>query len=279
MVDFFALEIQMYTGTITMLTIQPLWVILFKKIALLLLIGYVVVGIALMFMQRSFIYFPPSATSHGLNEMTIRNGNESLKIIVSDGEYENAIIYFGGNAEAVYGYYHDFSHHFGDHSLYLVNYRGYGGSSGTPSESGLYEDALLLYDTIKPKHKNITVIGRSLGSGVATYLAARRDVGKLVLITPFDSLEAVASAQYTIYPISWMLFDKYDSIGRVKDIKAPTLILIAGDDTLIPNENSMRLYRAFRPDQADIRIFEGLGHNTIQSSPDYYRAMREFIDR
>jgi uncharacterized protein len=250
-----------------------------KRIALILAISYISAGILLMIFQRSFIYFPQEANNPGLKEMVLKDKKEKIKILVSNEGCEDAILYFGGNAEAVYVYYDNFAHNFKNRTVYLVNYRGYGGSSGTPSEAALYEDALLAYDTLKSKHKNIAVIGRSLGSGVATYVAAKRDVKKLILVTPFDSVEAVAQAQFPIFPIAWMLLDPYDSIGRAKEIKAQTLLLIAGDDTLIPNENSMRLYNAFLPSQVHKQRFQGFGHNDIQSASRYYLAMKEFLGK
>ncbi len=99
------------------------------------------------------------------------------------------------------------------------------------------------------------------------------------MVTPFDSAEAVAKGQYPIYPIEFMLFDKYDSIGRVNTIKAQTLILVAGKDALVTNENSFRLYNAFRPSKVEMKIFHPFGHNDIQFDNNYYSTMEEFLER
>lgn len=248
-----------------------------NKVLLIFLIVYLSGGIILMFSQRSFIYFPSVAVNEGLPEMVMDAHEAKLKIIVLNEGHGDALLYFGGNAESVDVYHKDFSHTFKNHTVYLVNYRGYGGSTGTPSEKAIYEDALLVYDKLKTKHKNISVIGRSLGSGVATYVASQRDIKKLVLVTPFDSVKAVAKGQFPIYPIEFMLLDKYDSIGRVNAIKAQTLILVAGKDTLVPNENSFRLYNAFKPSKVEMKVFRSFGHNDIQYDPQYYSMMEDFF--
>lgn len=259
--------------------LQQMLIQLFKRVLFFLVIGYLLGGILLIGLQRSWIYFPTTVENYGLKVMVVDNKDAKLKITVLNEANEDAIVYFGGNAEAVDASYNDFGHSFKNHAVYLVNYRGYGGSSGKPSEEALYEDALLIYDKLKMKHKNIAVIGRSLGSGVATYVASKREVEKLILVTPFDSLEEIAKAQFSIYPIALMLFDKYDSIGRVNAINAQTLFLIASKDTLVPNENSYRLYHAFSPSKVDLLTFDGFGHNDIQLAQHYYSAMEEFLNR
>ncbi|WP_428738287.1 alpha/beta hydrolase [Sulfurimonas sp.] len=255
---------------------------LFKilKYSILITIGvYISTAVLLTYFQRSFIYFPSKAVKHGLKEIVLQNHGEHLDIISSKQQFENAILYFGGNAEAVYANYNDFSHYFKNETFYLVNYRGYGGSSGIPTEKALYEDALLIYDTLKTKHKNITVIGRSLGSGVATYLASKRRVNKLILITPFDSLKAVAKIHFPFYPVELMLFDTYNSIARVKDINAKTLILIAREDKIIPQQNSLNLNNTFEATKVDKKILKGYGHNDIQLAPKYYTYIQEFLKK
>ncbi|MDD2950456.1 MAG: alpha/beta fold hydrolase, partial [Sulfuricurvum sp.] len=248
-------------------------------IFLIFLIIYLLGGILLMFFQRSFIYFPSTSVYQGLKEMMIDAKDAKLKIIVLNEGHDDAILYFGGNAEAVDAYQQEFSQYFNNYTIYLVNYRGYGGSTGKPNENALYEDALLVYDKLKIKHKNIAIIGRSLGSGVATYVASKRDIKKLILVTPFDSFEEIAKKQFPIYPIKFMLFDRYDSIDRAEEIKARTLILMARNDILVPNENSIRLYAAFDPLKVHKQIFEGFGHNDIQLATQYYSTMEGFLNR
>ena len=113
-----------------------------------------------------------------------------------------ALLYFGGNAERLDASRDEFARLFPDRTVYLLSYRGYGASEGQPGEAALFGDALALYDAARARHprRRYAVIGRSLGSGVASYLASQRPVERLALVTPFDSLAEVAQAHYPVVP-------------------------------------------------------------------------------
>jgi pimeloyl-ACP methyl ester carboxylesterase len=110
---------------------------------------------------------------------------------------------------------------FPDRAIYLLHYRGYGGSSGTPSEKALFADALTLFDEVRTKHSSVDVVGRSLGSGVAVYVASLRPVARLVLVTPFDSLEGLAALRFPYVPVKWLLRDKFESWRFAPQVTAP----------------------------------------------------------
>jgi len=248
-----------------------------KKISILLLIGYVGTGLFLYLNQRSFLYFPTPNISTPYTQMTLHNERETINIIVLNKGYENAILYFGGNAESMAQSSAEIARQFPTFTVYLMDYRGYGGSTGEASEEGLYSDALKLYDTIKSKHKKISIGGRSLGSGIATYVAAHREVSKLALITPFDSIINVAQEMYPIFPISFLLHDTYDSLSRIKKIKAKTMIVIAQNDNVITRERTQHLIDAFDPGQLEVVTIKSRGHMDISSDTKYYKIMQDFI--
>ncbi len=248
-----------------------------KKISILLLLGYVGMGLFLYINQRDFLYFPTPDTPTAYNNMTLQNEGASINVIVLNEGYENAILYFGGNAESMAGSSDYIAQQFPTFTVYLMDYRGYGGSTGKPTEKGLYSDALKLYDTIKSKHNRISIGGRSLGTGIATYVAAHREVSKLALITPFDSIVNVAHGRYPIYPVSILLHDKYDSVSRIKEIKAKTFIVMAENDRIILRERTQKLIDAFNPAQLKVTMIENRGHNDISSDAGYYKIMQDFI--
>jgi esterase/lipase len=248
-----------------------------KKISILLLLGYVGMGVFLYLNQRDFLYFPTADTSTAYKNMILQNEGASINIIVLNEGYENAILYFGGNAESMAQSSDYIAQQFPTFTVYLMDYRGYGSSTGEPTEEGLYSDALKLYDTIKVKHHRISIGGRSLGSGIATYVASKREVSKLALITPFDSIVNVANGRYPIYPVSFLLHDKYDSKSRVKNIRAKTFIVIAEDDSVILRERTQKLIDAFDPAQLEVTIIKNRGHIDISSDAKYYKIMQDFI--
>jgi alpha-beta hydrolase superfamily lysophospholipase len=250
------------------------------RFLLLSALVYVGLGVALYSVQRNLLYHPtpPAKNSAAPAEaLRIDSGDASLQIWRLNPGRERAIIYFGGNAERVLANAAMFTHIFNDATVYLTEYRGFGGSSGEPSEAALYADARAIYDQFADRHAGIAVIGRSLGSGVATYLAAVRTVDRVVLVTPYDSVEAVAAARYPIYPISLMLKDKFPSINYVQEIDSPTLILIAEHDRTIPRKHTDALIAAFGGKELSSVVLQGTQHHTVGESPRYATLLGEFL--
>jgi len=240
---------------------------------------YGLLGALLFVFQRDFIYMPVDGRPHAYPVEPFLSGGETIQVVVLNPGKADAVIYFGGNAEWVVGNAPGFLHSFPEHSVYLVNYRGYGGSTGEPSERALYADAQHIHDALHDRHRSIALIGRSLGSGVATYLASVRSVSKLVLVTPFDSILRIAQDQYPIYPVSILLRDTYDSYSRVDSISAPTLVVLAEHDRVIPAKYAQRLIGAFPPDQVQAETIAGAGHNGLSARSGYYDLLARFISQ
>lgn len=225
--------------------------------------------------QRSLIYFPQSASVAG-RAATISLPVDGGEVLVTARAHSgaNALLYFGGNAEDVSYSLPELSGAFPDHAIYLMHYRGYGGSSGRPSESALYADALALYDKIRAGHSNIVVVGRSLGSGVALYLGSQRQVARLVLVTPFDSLQDLAAHHYPLFPVRWLLLDRFESSRYAAQVSAPTLVIAAEHDEIVPHASTRSLVNRFRSGVAAVRIVPGAGHNTISERPEYLALLK-----
>ena len=250
--------------------------ILMALLALLFL--YLVVGLFLYLRQRYFLYYPtPRIIAAHYKNIFLENEHEKINIIVLNEGHSNAILYFGGNAESMAESADYIAGQFPDFTVYLMDYRGYGLSTGEASEEALFSDALNLYDMVKEKHARISVGGRSLGTAVAAYVAANREVSKLALITPFDSIVNVAQDRYPIYPVRLLLRDKYDTVSRVKQIKAKTFIVIAQNDEVIPRERTEALIKAFYPEQLETAVIKNRGHSDISSDERYYKIMQAFI--
>ena len=251
--------------------------IIFKRMLYVLLI-YVLAGAVLFFYQRKLLYFPTAKISHDYEKQQLNHDNVTLEVIVLNQGQKEAIIYFGGNAESVIYSAKIFLDAFPRQTVYLLNYRGYGASSGQPCEKGFFADSLFLFDKVLEKQSTISVIGRSLGSGVATYLASKRPVNKMVLISPFDSITSIAQNNFMIFPMFLMLLDKYDSINRVKDIKAETLVLIAENDDVIPRINAQRLNDKFPSEQLTVKIIADSSHNDIFEKVEYYQYLKDYFN-
>jgi len=139
-----------------------------------LLFIYLAMGAYLYFNQRNFIYHPTPKIMTPYKNWVMENENEKINIIVLNEGHKNAILYFGGNAESMAESADYIAKQFPKFTVYLMDYRGYGLSTGVSSEANIYKDALKLYDSIKVKHTRISIGGRSLGTSVATYVSAHR---------------------------------------------------------------------------------------------------------
>lgn len=228
--------------------------------------------------QRAQIYFPvPEAHYPGAQALWVESDGERIKVWHVARDRPQALIYFGGNAEDVAGNIESFSSAFPEHTLFLVNYRGYGGSTGRPTETGLRADSIAVFDRVREAHPEIAVVGRSLGSGVAVALASERPVDRLVLVTAYDSLVNVAREYFGWLPVGLLLKDRYESVGRVLRVRAPVLVIIASEDEIISRARSEALVAGFTPGQARVEVVQGATHNTLDLSPRYLGAMQRFL--
>jgi pimeloyl-ACP methyl ester carboxylesterase len=244
--------------------------------AAFLALVYVGLCVALFVFQRSFIYYPqPRARGESSPTMALSVPGAELLISVRPHDGPDAIVYFGGNGEDVTFNLPAFSSEFPNHALYLMNYRGYGGSSGSPGEADIQQDALALFDRVHAQHANVVVMGRSLGSGVAIRLASQRPATRLVLITPYSSIAELGARQFPFFPVKWLLRDKFESWRYAPQIRVPTLLVAAEHDQIIPRTSTEDLYTRFAPGVASLRVIPGVGHNTISQHPLYLQALSQ----
>lgn len=249
-----------------------------KVIISLVAVFYIGSAILLFFFQGKFMYQPSKNHPHSHTTQIFSIEGESLEAIVLNPNRKHAILYFGGSGESLPYTTSDFIDVFPFHSMYLINYRGYGGSSGDPSERALFTDALAVYDKLSNDYQTISVIGYSLGSGVAMHLAASRELHSVSLVAPYDSMQSVAQEFFPIYPMSIMLREKYDSISKVNQVEEDVLIILAEEDKNIPYELTHRLITAFPKNQVKIKTIENIDHNSFFDSDDYYSTLGEFIN-
>jgi uncharacterized protein len=233
----------------------------------------------LMFLtQRSQIYFPVrESTARGATPFQFDVEGAKLKVWAVERPGGAALLYLGGNAEDVGASIDRFAERLPGYSLYFVNYRSYGGSTGKPSEGALVADAIALYDELRSRHADVSVLGRSLGSGVAAQLASRRKIRRLALVTPFDSLVNVARAHFRWLPVGALMLDRFDSARRAPAIAAETLVVIAEADEIVPRANSEALVQAFKS-RPRVVVLAGAGHNDIDLDPRYLDEVAGFLE-
>ncbi len=237
-------------------------------------------------LQRHLIYFPakevPDRNIFHADDM------EQVHLLTSDGLYLNAwykpasgnqptLLYLHGNAGHI-GYRMPLTRQFlaAGLGVLLLEYRGYGGNKGRPTEEGLYIDGraavhFLQGKGVSPHH--LVLYGESLGSGVATKLGTEFQICAMVLQSPFTSLPALARYHYPWVVIG--TWDKFNSLARIARINAPLLILHGKVDEIVPFSQGAELYKqANEPKQ--LMAFENKGHNDLWDA-QYARKVIEFI--
>lgn len=221
---------------------------------------------------RSLVYQPPPGIV-----MDIDSSRSSLLVEVNSGKRlsrgiftqsgESLVVFFHGNActiNAMTDYAKALQQR--GYSILLVEYPGYGISSEySPAEERIYSDANTLVSYIQKKYhfdkRHTVLFGQSLGTGVAMELAARGTGGKLVLVSPFSSLAAVAKHHYPDFLVSMVLSEKYDNISKADKVTNPVLIIHGKKDRVVP----YRMGEALTGKLKNARMFSihGAGHNDI----------------
>ena len=260
-----------------------LFIASFKKILLRLFFSLAFIYVALCawlyFSQRSLLYFPtPRTDGVEAQAFELQNDGLILKGWVTNPGKQRAMVYFGGNGEAVEYNAGLFENSLPEVTVYLLPYRSYGGNPGDVTEENLYRDALKLYDQINSRHESVAAMGRSLGSGVATYLASKRKIDKLILVTPYDSIVNVAQSHYPAFPVGLLIKDRFESWQRAPDIDSDVLVLVAGSDEIIPRSNTDNLVKYFKQ-KPRVIVFENTGHNTLSDSAVYEQAISGFVGK
>ena len=231
--------------------------------------------VAVMYLaQRSLMYFPETLRTTpaqaGLPEA------EEVTLDTADGERVIAwhiaprgdqpiILYFHGNGGALRYRVDRYRALTKDGTgLVALSYRGYGGSSGRPSEAGLIEDARATYAFATKRYPEARLVlwGESLGTGVAVALAAEKKVARLVLEAPFLSAVSVAASVYWFVPVRWLMNDQFRSDQRIRDVTAPVLIVHGDRDDVIPIESGEQLYALIAGPKRFLRI-PGAGHEDL----------------
>lgn len=243
-------------------------------------LAYGAVCALMYFQQRDLVYYPQATRLDAVHtDFELRRADATLRGWVVNPGRTDALVYFGGNAEAVRGMALRLAEWFPDRTHYVVAYRGYGASDGEPSEAALLEDALALFDHVQGRHREggVSVIGRSLGSGVAGYVASRRDVAGLVLVTPFDSLVNVAQGHYPWLPVRWLATERYDTRQYLAGYAKPVLLIRAGRDQVVPPVHADRLAAAL-PGSVVHDVPEA-SHESAISGRDTVETIIRFLGR
>ncbi|NEX63050.1 alpha/beta fold hydrolase [Noviherbaspirillum sp. 17J57-3] len=192
-----------------------------------------------------------------------------------------AVVYFGGRSEEVSWVVRDAEHLFPGLQVLAVNHRGFGESQGIPGERELVDDGCACVDWLcaagrVPDGSRIAIVGRSLGSGIAVQVAARRAVAAVVLVTPFDSVLAVARRRIPAAPVGLILRHRFESVKVAEQVRAPVLIVRAERDDVVPHPHTDALATRL-PKLIDDVVIPGSDHANIPFIVTTQLLVRRFL--
>jgi pimeloyl-ACP methyl ester carboxylesterase len=253
---------------------------------LVALLTYVGLCALLFFMQDRLLFIPRSSDARAV--MQLQQWHLSLETqearlegwLIPAREPRNAplVLYFGGNAEDISMTAPDMSSRV-DANFVFMNYRGYGGSEGKPSQDAFFTDAVFVYDHMidnAPHNGKIMVFGRSLGSSVGIYLASRRKIDAAVLVTPLDSVRNVARRRFPWLPVDLLLRNPFDAISLAPGLDIPAVFLLAARDEIVPPAHSLALAERWAGSTRVVTI-KGASHNTIGWEEEFWEPVQQLL--
>jgi uncharacterized protein len=259
---------------------------------------FVILGIGLLYaglvtaiaLAQTGMLFPVQMATAGRRSLPA--SAERMEVVTPDGERlagvrlgaahsvsdaQPLLLGFGGNAwnADVMALY--LSGLFPGVQVAAFHYRGYPPSTGRPDAAALLADALAIFDRLQQERRQpVIAVGFSIGSGVAAFLAAHRQLDGAILVTPFDSLAGVAAGHYRWLPIRLLFRHDFKAAEALRGNRTPVAILAGGRDTIIPAARTDALRRAI-PNLAFDRTIAGAGHNDIYHHPAFRQAMSEAL--
>ena len=261
-----------------------------SQLTKIVFVSFLIFCLVLYFFQEKFLFFPEKLAKN--HRFRFDAAFEELNIKTTDGHQLNAvlfkadsskglIIYLHGNAGSIDSWgevaktYTDLHY-----DVCLYDYRGYGKSEGKiTSEKQLYLDAQAVYHQMKKQYKedSIIVLGYSIGTGMATYLAANNQPQMLILQAPYYSMIDLAKKKFPIAP-SFLLKYKLQNNLRIKECKMPVLIFHGTEDEVIYYESSKKLQTLFKKEDRLISL-EGETHNGITANTEYRAYIKKLLDK
>jgi fermentation-respiration switch protein FrsA (DUF1100 family) len=232
-----------------------------------LCVAYVMLVVLIMALEDRLIFFPTRGghvTGSGTDlRLRAQDGVELHARYIEHPAAQYTLLYLHGNAGNLAGrseLLQQFSA-LGVHVLAL-DYRGYGGSDGLPSEAGVYHDARAAYDwaVARTPAKKLVVLGESLGGGPACELASTREVGGLILLSTFTSIADMAALQFPWLPVRWLVRTQFNNLAKLPLVRAPKLIVHSRVDEVVPFAMGPRLFDAATDPKRSLWL-DHAGHN------------------
>ena len=259
-----------------------------KSLLIMAFVGYGGLVAMMYFAQRALQYFPervrtpPAAAGLTAAEEVLLDTADGEKVIawhIAPRGDKPVVVYFHGNGGSLRYRVWRFNELTADGTgLVALSYRGYGGSTGSPTEAGLIADGIAAYDFAAARYgaERVVLWGESLGGGVAVAIAAERPVARVILESPFTSAADVGASAYPFVPVRLLMKDQFRSDLRIAAVTAPVLVMHGEQDNVVSFAQGERLYAMIRAPKRFVRLGQG-GHNDLDEH-GAMAAARAFID-
>jgi len=260
-----------------------------------LAIAYGAVLVLVYLFQSHLVYFPGTGREAVVTPQSYGLRYESVPICTADGETLDAWWVLAENARGTVLFFHgnagNISHridylqmfHRLRYSTLIVDYRGFGKSSGTPSEAGTYRDAEAAWEHLRharlAQPRDVVIAGESLGAAVATWLAAEVSPRAVLLFSTFTSVTDLGAQVYWFLPVRLLSRMGYDNLANLKRIRAPVFIAHSRDDDIVPFAHGRRLYEAAAEPKAFLELRGGHNDGFIFMRPEWVAELGAFLDR
>ena len=261
-----------------------------------LLVGYGILLVCVYLFQSRLVYFPNIAgTDPAANPSRLGLSYEEVDFSSTDGvrlhgwfipapAARGVLLFFHGNAGNI-------THRLDSIaifnrlglSVFIFDYRGFGQSSGRPTEQGTYDDAEAAWHYLTAQRRvapaDIVIFGRSLGASIGAWLAARTAPRALILESAFTSAPDVAARYYWFLPVRALARIRYDTDAYLRQVAAPVLVIHSADDEIIPVEHGQQLFAAAGEPKSFLELWGGHNQGFLLSEPVYSNGLGEFLDR
>ena len=253
-------------------------------------LAYFIIILFVYFYQRNLLYHP--SENNYLNDKITFNYEEifietdkKIKLkswfIKKDLDKFKTILIFHGNAGNLFNRVYKLNElNKLDINILLISWRGFSGNKGKPTEKSLYHDAEEAVKWLNNRgaiSKNIILYGESLGTGVATELGTSNAFGGIILESPFTSIANAAKIYYPYLPVNIILKDRYDSIGKIKNITTPILIMHGKKDNIVPQKMGLELYE--KANQPKFSYFPENDDHMMEYNDNLLNSIKLFINK
>lgn len=265
-------------------TVKKIW-----RLLRIIAITYVVAGIALYLFQEKFLFHPKKLPADHVfqfdvpfKELNLRVNDRNINIIqftVPDSICRGVVLYFHGNRQNI-NRYARFADNFirNGFEVWMMDYPGFGKSTGKRTEQKLYDDALLKYQVANKRFHadSIIIYGKSIGTGIAAQLASIKDCKRLILETPYYSIDALARHYFFIYPVMPMTKYTIPTHEYFENINEPISIFHGTRDEVIPYNHSRRLKKD--RNTVELITLEGGKHNNLNEFPLFQKKLDSLLN-